>query len=88
MARSTYFFQECPTCGRTLQIRVDYLGKFVVCQHCYGKFEASDPENDSFSITESAILRRANELLKSLPTEANYPSANYPSANYPTEATS
>ena len=43
MAKSIYFVQECPTCGRRLQIRVDYLGREVVCQHCQGKFVARDP---------------------------------------------
>ncbi len=32
MSNPTYFVQECPTCGRRLQIRVEYLGKRVVCQ--------------------------------------------------------
>ena len=40
MSRSTYFVQECPTCGRNLQVRVQYLGKQVVCQHCSARFEA------------------------------------------------
>jgi hypothetical protein len=26
MAGVTYFIQECPTCGRRLQVRVIYLG--------------------------------------------------------------
>ena len=43
MPNATYFVQECPTCGRRLQIRVEYLGKRVVCQHCQGKFVAMDP---------------------------------------------
>ena len=43
MASPLYFVQECPTCGRNLQVRVVYLGKNVVCQHCQGKFLACDP---------------------------------------------
>ena len=27
MPGGTYFVQECPTCGRSLQVRVEYLGK-------------------------------------------------------------
>lgn len=41
MVRSTYFLQECPTCGRGLEIRVEYLGRTMVCQHCGGTFVAA-----------------------------------------------
>jgi DNA-directed RNA polymerase subunit RPC12/RpoP len=64
MSNSTYFVQECPTCGRRLQVRVEYLGKKVVCQHCRGRFVASDPASGRYSPSDSAILmRRAEELL-------------------------
>jgi hypothetical protein len=68
MSSSTYFSQECPTCGRKLRIHVEYLGKLLVCQHCQGKLHASDPA--SVSIDEandsSTILKRADELLASV----------------------
>ena len=63
-----YFSQECPTCGRGLQIRVEYLGKWVACQHCQGAFvaaESSGPRGESVE-QGSALLRRANELLDSV----------------------
>jgi hypothetical protein len=67
MPKSTYFLQECPTCGRRLNIRVEYLGKLVVCQHCSGRFQAYDkatspapPDSDS----GSSLLDRAEELLR------------------------
>lgn len=41
MVRSTYFLQECPTCGRGLEIRVEYFGRTMVCQHCSGTFVAA-----------------------------------------------
>ena len=68
MSRSTYFVQECPTCGRSLHVRVEYLGREVVCQHCHGRFEAADPANTGFSPTKSSsnLLRRADELLDSI----------------------
>ncbi len=68
MSNSTYFVQECPTCGRRLQIRVEYLGKQVVCQHCQGRFVASDPSNVRIDgpMGSNAILRRADELLASV----------------------
>ncbi len=61
MSRSTYFVQECPTCGRSLQVRVEYLGKQLVCQHCHGRFEARDPSNTRRP--GDALIRRADELL-------------------------
>ncbi len=68
MSNSTYFVQECPTCGRRLQIRVEYLGKQVVCQHCQGRFLASDPSNVRLddATASNALLRRADELLESV----------------------
>ncbi len=48
MSRNTYFVQECPTCGRNLQVRVQYLGKQVVCQHCSARFEACDPSSAGY----------------------------------------
>ncbi len=44
MSKSTYFVQECPTCGRALHIRVEHLGKQVACQHCGGHLIAQDVE--------------------------------------------
>ena len=66
MSNSTYFVQECPTCGRNLRIRVVYLGRQVVCQHCQAGFEACDPQSAAYPPSDSgiAILRRADELLK------------------------
>jgi len=67
MSSPAYFFQECPTCGRTLQIRVAYLGKHVICQHCLGRLEACDPESAAYPPSDSglALLKRADELLES-----------------------
>ena len=65
MFPSTYFVQECPTCGRSVEIRVEYLGKQLVCQHCHGAFVAADPESlqQEPATSSSAIMRRADELL-------------------------
>ena len=66
MSQTTYYLQDCPTCGRKLQIRVAYLGRSVVCQHCQGAFLATDPANTpEVDLTSSAILRRADQLLES-----------------------
>ena len=65
MSRSTYFFQDCPTCGRNLRVRVEYLGKKLVCQHCQADFDACDPASESYPQSDSglALMRRADELL-------------------------
>ncbi len=67
MSQVTYFVQECPTCGRRLEIRVEYLGRRVACQHCHGQFLASDrPDIDDEPASSSSILRRANSLIDML----------------------
>jgi DNA-directed RNA polymerase subunit M/transcription elongation factor TFIIS len=64
MSKPVYYVQECPTCGRSLQIRVAHLGKQVVCQHCLAEFMASDPANKySSSDASQNLLARAEELL-------------------------
>ena len=76
----TNFIQGCPTCGRRLQIRVEYLGKKVVCQHCQGQFVAADPANMRVDAPEygNALLRRAEELLESVEQRKAQPRAPYP----------
>lgn len=63
-----YYVQECPTCGRRLEVRVEHLGRKLVCQHCSGEFIAREgpPQepNDLLAradrlLTESAIRRAA-----------------------------
>lgn len=62
-----YYVQECPTCGRNLQVRVEYLGKQVVCQHCGARFEAYEPGSVSSAASQSSssLLERAEYLLQS-----------------------
>ncbi len=62
MTHSTYFVQECPTCGRALQIRVEYLGRILNCQHCRGKLEATDPDATE-PVSSMSLLQRAENLL-------------------------
>jgi DNA-directed RNA polymerase subunit RPC12/RpoP len=64
MSNVTYFVQECPTCGRRLQIRVEYLGKAVVCEHCRGRLIARDPASNRYGSYNSVLMDRADELLK------------------------
>lgn len=64
MSKATFFVLECPTCGRRLEVRVKYLGRTVVCQHCHGELEAYDPASRSPSLSDSGVLLlRVEELL-------------------------
>jgi hypothetical protein len=65
---ATFFYQECPTCGRALRVRINYLGKTVVCEHCQGSFTAQDPHGTSSTaeVHELSSLERAEELLARL----------------------
>lgn len=66
MAQTTYFVKECPTCGRKLQVRVEYLGREMVCNHCGGDFLAGDAQ-DVFTPSDEecsdAILLRIDGLI-------------------------
>jgi DNA-directed RNA polymerase subunit RPC12/RpoP len=66
MAETAYFSQECPTCGRSLHIRVEYLGRKVVCQHCRGSLVAQDPAIAGALPSDSSLrlMQRADELLE------------------------
>ena len=65
MSGATYFVQECPTCGRRLQVRIEYLGRTVVCQHCRGPFLARDLEGCAPDESGGALLERVDQLLAS-----------------------
>ena len=60
MSQATFFVQRCPTCGRQLQVRIEYLGRELSCEHCAGKFVAAVEDSDPDS---SAIIKRADELI-------------------------
>jgi len=68
MSSSTYFYQECPTCGRPVEIRVEYLGRKVTCHHCRGKLVARDASSfrPNPAHKSSTLLERAEQLLDSL----------------------
>lgn len=61
-----HFLQECPVCGRPLQISSDLAGRRVTCLHCRGRFLASSSVAHSLSPTSGAsfLLRRAEELIE------------------------
>ena len=65
MAGITFFVQECPTCGRRLQVRLNYLGKRLACRHCGAQFAACDPQSPNYPPADSslALLQRVDQLL-------------------------
>jgi DNA-directed RNA polymerase subunit RPC12/RpoP len=73
MSQPTYYVQECPTCGRNLHVRVDYLGRHIVCQHCQAKFLACDPSSVNYPPEDSSLttLRKADQLLDSTSASAS-----------------
>ena len=68
MSGSAYFVQGCPTCGRRLVVKVEYLGKELVCRHCQGRLVAIDPETARCEAAAAInpLLQRANDLLDSV----------------------
>ena len=66
MLQSPYFVQPCPVCGRPLRVRVVYLGRRVTCQHCLGRFKASDPALWRGPATgrDGGLSRRVERLLE------------------------
>lgn len=63
MANTVYFHRSCPTCARQLRIRVQHLGRTVVCEHCGREFRAVEAESPIHS-PSLALLERADELLR------------------------
>lgn len=60
----THYVQECPVCGRPLEIRVEYLGHQVTCDHCGGHFQAVDPDSHpDVAVQSDDLLHRADALL-------------------------
>ena len=77
MAGVTYFVQECPTCGRRLEVRLVYLGKRVACQHCGAQFAACDPQSPEYPPLDSGLtmLTRADQLLEASASRAILPAS-------------
>lgn len=70
MVKSTYFLQDCPVCGRKLEVRVEYLGRQVTCCHCGGQLVAQERDSSPASLcldTRQDLMRRAEALLGRAP---------------------
>jgi DNA-directed RNA polymerase subunit M/transcription elongation factor TFIIS len=68
MPSGAFFIRSCPTCGRSLEVRVEYLGKRVSCRHCSAEFDTSDPPYYSDGASESSLnlLARAEEFIETV----------------------
>ncbi len=66
MSRPAVFLQECPICGRPLEIRREYQGQKVSCRHCGGWFLAVDPAHHPWDIWNQSnlMLHKADQLLE------------------------
>ena len=75
MSHATSFYQECPTCGRQLRVRVKFLNKVVVCPHCEGQLIAEDPEasTDPSGSAAFALLQKVDDLLESVEVDTSPP---------------
>ncbi|MCH2370859.1 MAG: hypothetical protein MK324_10065 [Pirellulales bacterium] len=63
MSQTTFFVKECPTCGRNLQVRIEYLGREMMCNHCGGDFVADDTLHGLPDNPPETIIARIDELL-------------------------
>lgn len=69
MNRATFFVQDCPICGRQLEVRLELLGRSAACPHCHGRFEARDGSgigHDSRGALQVDLMERADALLHML----------------------
>ncbi len=63
MSNSVRFAKVCPTCGRTLQIPVELLGRDVCCHGCGAGFKANALEAGDPVKTED-IDERVERLIQ------------------------
>ena len=63
MTQTTFFVKECPTCGRNLQVRIEYLGRDMMCNHCGGDFVAHEGLQEPKADPGDTIIAKIDELL-------------------------
>jgi len=68
MSRNVFFVRDCPTCGRRLHIRVEYLGKKMVCPHCGARLDAVDLAAGDLPVGDvsRSLMQRVDELLEDM----------------------
>ena len=67
MSAITFFYQECPVCGRSLRVPVKYFGREMCCTHCAGEFIAGkqkESTDNCHRAAEADLAGSMNELLR------------------------
>lgn len=67
MGTGTFFIRTCPTCGRSLEIRVELLGREVECVHCLGRFNTAQQTAPVVEHRVDQALARAQRYIDSHP---------------------
>ncbi len=74
MASGTCFVRACPTCGRSLEVRIELLGREVQCIHCGATFMARHEEIDHVEDKRiEQALARAQRVIDSLNIASSEP---------------
>ncbi|QDS94064.1 hypothetical protein FF011L_28420 [Roseimaritima multifibrata] len=60
---SLRFGQSCPTCGRRIKIRMEFLGRTVACPHCRAEFNATDKQPRQGN-SEQMLMQRVERALR------------------------
>jgi hypothetical protein len=55
MSALTFFYQNCPVCGRSLRIAAKYFGRQMTCTHCQGEFRAGKEELPAAEMPEARL---------------------------------
>ena len=58
---ATYYIQICPTCGRRLEIKIEYIGLEVSCYHCRARFTAEN-SHENYSPFPSMVQKNINSM--------------------------
>jgi hypothetical protein len=82
MRSSTRFTRSCPTCGRSLDIPVDHIGRQVMCSHCHAEFRAT-LESEGPNDFEHALEQRIDRLLANSATNLPRPHFDHYSTSSP-----
>ena len=54
----TYFIQICPTCGRRLEVKIEYIGLEVSCYHCRARFLAENVSHQQ-QVSEAIVVHHS-----------------------------
>lgn len=64
MSSSVRFAKVCTTCGRSLQVPVELLGKEICCQGCGATLWATTPETSKLVNSFEGIDERVDRLIQ------------------------